>query len=58
MQDRNIKMNVGAQYNQKRLFLQPPPLDCKLISAVEKKQNGSSGRLPDWLDYWEHHHSP
>jgi hypothetical protein len=30
MQAGNLKMNVGAQYNQKRLFLQHPPLDCKL----------------------------
>jgi hypothetical protein len=29
MEDRNMKMNVGAQYSQKRLFLQPPLLDCK-----------------------------
>jgi hypothetical protein len=33
MQDGNITIQVGAQYNQKRLFLEPPPLDCKSKSG-------------------------
>jgi hypothetical protein len=58
MQDGNIKVNVEAQYNQKRWFLQPPLLNCKSISAVEISQHGSSGRLYNWLDYWECRRAP
>jgi hypothetical protein len=43
MQDGNISIYIGAQYNHKRLFLVPLPLDCKSKSVV-KAQNGSSGR--------------
>jgi hypothetical protein len=54
MQDRYTTSNVGAQYNQKMLFLEPLLLNCKLISVVVKAQNGSSGGLLDWLDCWAH----
>jgi hypothetical protein len=52
MQDRYTTSDVGAQYNRKMLFLELLPLNCKLISVVVKAQNGSSGRLLDWLDCW------
>jgi hypothetical protein len=58
MQDRNTTTHIGAQYNQKMLFLEPPPLNCKSISVVVKAQNGSSSRLPDWLDCWVCHRAP
>ncbi len=40
-------MNLGAQYNHKRVFLKSPPLDCKSKSVV-KAQNGSNGGRPWW----------
>jgi hypothetical protein len=40
------------------LFLAPPPFNCKSISIVVKAQNGSSGRLPDWLDCWARCRAP
>jgi hypothetical protein len=43
MQDRNMITDVGAQYDQKRLFLEPPLLNCK------KAQNGSSATQPQAL---------
>jgi hypothetical protein len=52
MQDRYTTSDVGAQYNQNMLVLELLLLNCKLISVVVKAQNGSSGRLLDWLDCW------
>jgi hypothetical protein len=37
MEDVNIKKNLEAQYNQKMLFLQPSPLNCKQKSDESTK---------------------
>ncbi len=36
-------MSIGAQYNQKRLFLEPSPLDCK-------SKSGESTKWVQWLE--------